>query len=326
MRLYIILTIVCLLGFALPPVHAQTPAIPSLGSSTFFADVKARLTSSKTKEFHGIYLDVSGTEFKYDVFKAEDQKMETYVVPTSGVGTIIDDVVSANPTATLILNGAQFSYGTSNHPHLRHPLADQEPMVTIGNVVSGGSVISTNASAGARRMALKRYWLAENYSIADAGSAASYFFSEPPIGTKGDPPLDDAALGGLVSLIMPTGHPQTSTDDTDLTIYDAFRLYSKSGNLNPSFGFYVGFNVIGVNRSNGMIIVLTKSNGGNGSIYDAQALLHSSGVDLALITDGGGSTAVWLKGVGYLSKASRHIRKNADGNNTVANYLIFAPK
>ena len=337
-RLVISLVITCLIAITLPQAYAQSPAAPVLGSSTFFADVKSRLTSNKTKVFHGSYLP-SSTGFSifggmdYAVFRAEDVKMETYLIPTSGVGKTITDVVSdpANANALVITNGAQFGYGHVNRPAswVYSSSPDQEPQVTIGNVVSGGSVVSTNASAGARAQALKRYFLAQEYSIADAGSAASYFFSQPPIGTKGNPPLDDAALGGLVSLVMPTHTAQTLALDADLSIYEPVRLFTKNYRLNPSIGYGVGFNIIGVNRANGMIIVLTKQDGVAYSIFDAQALLLASGTDLALVTDGGQSTACWIKGAsnaGYVSKGNRHNPAYADKYNTVTNYLVFAPR
>jgi hypothetical protein len=324
-----------LLGCGAIPAVAQTSASP-LGSSTFFAQAKARLVQSKTKSlyFDHSWVSVDGitavTGLQGIILNASDFKLRTYVVPTSGIGTIIDDVAQSNPDAEVIINGAMCNYGVSNWGS---SAPDAEPMKTIGNVVSDHSLISTNVSLGARRRALSRYWLGQDYGVADEGAGYSFHFSEYPIGSffKGDPPLLDAALGGLTSLIMPVGHLQKSTGapserDTDLGIYEPLHLNTSTKSF--SSGYFVGFNIVAVDRDTGLLIVLTRPNGVlNNAIplLAAQDLLFRSGADLALLTDGGGSTACWVRGKGVVTRAWRQIRGKADDKNTVTNYLIFKP-
>ncbi len=319
------------------PCSGQTTACPLLGSSNFFGSIKARLTQSKTKTFYFSDLSITGEEvlqvgeIKGVAFNAADFRVSTHVVAIADVGTIIDDVVSENPDAEVILNGAQFGYNCDSFRALlglsQPPNA--EPMVTIGNVVNNHTLISTNQSIGARKLAVSRYWLAQDYGALDNGGAYSFAFSEYPISefVKGNPPILDTALGGLVSLIMPLGNLQKSSGnptarDLDLGTYEPLRLWSRR----KSLGYGVGFNVIAVDRDSGMIVIVTKQDGLSNSgtnLFRVQDLLFRSGADLALVTDGGQSTGCWVRGKGVVTRGWRQIREHANLVNTVTNYLMF---
>ena len=120
-------------------------------------------------------------------------------------------------------------------------------------------------------------------------------------------------MGGLTSFIW-NDHAQTSTDDKDLGTYTSFAR-----------GNDTGFNIIGVNRATGMIIVLNKNNGIKVDITVFQALLMQSGVDYAVLTDGSASIGCWSKANGYVSLGVRQVQPLAYPQiNTVTSYIVFS--
>jgi hypothetical protein len=156
---------------------------------------------------------------------------------------------------------------------------------------------------------LARYWFGQSTS-ANSGQALSYQFGQGNPTASATP----EALGGLTGFIYPSGHALSGAEAKDLRVYSPDRL---GGGL-------PGFNVIGVDRNTGMVIVVTKDHEMQGSLFDVQALLTASGVDLAEVTDGGGSVGCWSKATGYVSKGERQVG-TPDNHNTVTTYLIFSP-
>ncbi len=142
----------------------------------------------------------------------------------------------------------------------------------------------------------------------------------------------DRAMGGLVSLIYPTGHAQSPQDDADLDNYEAGWFNKPSGNIGKRIrgaaARLMSYNIIGVDRDTGLIIVVTKPFKEPILLKDAQQALLISGCDLAMITDGGGSVACWSKAWpyegGYLSREKRQIGSPVLAE-TVSSYLIFQP-
>jgi len=253
------------------------------------------------------------------VLNADNYHLSTY--QASAVGNVINQAVADNPNASVIVNGALFSYHCGD-PGLKtwvrswfQTSAPAEPFSTIGVVIHNGSILSTstNSSKGSWLTAISRYWFGES-TAANKGVAASYLFG------KGTPNASTTpeAMGGLISLVWqniaqtPTGTPGATHTDLDLGTYTSI----------VGHGSLTGFNIIGVNYASGMVMILNKDNDVPGNLMDFQAPLIASGVDYAEITDGSASVGCWSKAEGLVSHGARQ-DPPVDQVNTVTSYLIF---
>lgn len=278
-------------AFANNPSLTFTP--PVLGSPTFFHDIESWMQQTSNR----IYVGVNGNS-TYAVINADefDLATQTYAV----AGKTIDNAIHDNPDAKIIINGAFFNYKI------------KEPLVTSG-VIYNNQVVqptSTDHTRASYKAALLRYWFGQNRSISNANMGLSYLF-----GGKGNPPVIDAAIGGLISCIWPnapgTAQKVTVKMDSDLGVY--------TGMLGPLYGH----GMIGIDRDTGMLIILSKKNKKWQSFFSNQDLLFDSGVDQAVGTDGGSSVALYIKGTKYVV-GKRH-NGTPDQNNTVTNYFVFTP-
>lgn len=206
--------------------------------------------------------------------------------------------------------------------------------MTIGRVLGGGSLRgrSTTPEKASYKVAETRYWFGQTFdksAAKNSGHALSYEFGQghPPEGGQ-----IDMAMGGLISLIYPNGHAQTPQNDADLDVYEAGWFNKPSGNIGKrvrgAIARLVPFNIIGVDRDTGLLIVVTKPYLQPILLKDAQQALVASGVDLAVVTDGGNSVACWAQGWphngGYLAREKRQVG-SPNEKDTVTNYLIFEP-
>jgi hypothetical protein len=312
---------------SLQPASSDSPGVlaapPQFGPE-FFAQAKAMLgrTTKRTVLGTAVYNnpdDVVG-KMHYIVFDANAYKLRA--VSNGVAGTTIDNVRTANPAAEIIVNGSLFNF------------KDKEPLVTIGRILNGGAAIgtSTNPTKDSYAVAGSRYWFGQTLEKSiqkNAGQALSYQFG------KGHPPEGaeiDHALGGLISLIFPEGHAQTAQDDADLDNYEAGWFTKPRGDLNKRLrggvARLVPYNIIGVDRQSGMMIILSKPFKEPILLRDAQQALLASGVDFALVTDGGGSVACWTKDWphqgGYIAREHRQIGTPV-AEETVTSYLLFEP-
>ena len=311
----------------LQPVSSDTPSVlaapPQFGPE-FFAQAKAMLgrTTKRTVLGTAVYHnpdDVVG-KMHYIVFDANSLKLKA--VSNGLAEATVENVRNTNPSAEIIINGALFNF------------KDKEPMFTIGLILNGGAATgtSTDPTKDSYAVAGARYWFGQTLDKSiqkNAGQALSYQFG------KGHPPEGaeiDHALGGLISLIFPEGHAQTAQDDADLDNYEAGWFTKPRGDLNKRLrggvARLVPYNIIGVDRQSGMMVILSKPYKEPILLRDAQQALLASGVDFALVTDGGGSVACWTKDWphqgGYIAREHRQIGK-PDAEETVTSYLIFEP-
>jgi hypothetical protein len=273
-----------------------------LGSENFYPNVKTWMAANSKKILLGTYNKVS-----FAVIDADGYKLECYKTATAG--HTIDNAISANPDAEIILNGALFNY------------MNQAPLLTTGLVVNGGQIISNTVNTPSDRPATLRYWIGqtnENSATYNAGQALSYRF-----GGKGHPePIGNgsnqigAAMGGLISLIWDKNgspHQQTDTDDTDLRTYNSFRG-----------GYIKAFGIIGIDRQTGLLIILAKPQYAYQSVYDTQSALFNSGTDRAILVDGSASVAFYIKTNGVVVRTSRHPTLGfIPSEETVASYITF---
>ncbi len=308
-------------GLSLNPVGGVVS--PQFGP-TFFDQAKAMLAKTTKKTLMGtaVYTNPDETigKMHYIVFDANSFKLKS--VSNETAGATIENVRTDNASAEIILNGSLFNF------------KDKEPLVTMGRILNGGSAIgtSTNATKDSFAVAGSRYWFGQTLDKSihkNAGQALSYQFG------KGHPPEGgeiDHALGGLISLIFPEGHAQTAQDDADLDNYEAGWFTKPRGDLNKRLrggvARLVPYNIIGVDRQSGMMIILSKPFKEPILLRDAQQALLVSGVDFALVTDGGGSVACWSKDWphqgGYIAREHRQVG-TPDAAETVTSYLIFQP-
>lgn len=322
-------------------VPARLPA-PHLGTRTFFQDVTAYLDQNDAKLFYEQTWEPAsfapaqiGPGIIHVVaFRAKDYALSTRTVTTPG--KVISDLISdpANSSAEIILNGALCNWKCSNVAENR---PDAEPGTTIGIVLNGGVIqaTSTDSSKGSYKDAGLRYWFGQTLDKSDehnGSNAASFKIAgrgHPPTVSTGDPKVDlDAAIGGLISLILPdaSGIPRMRSfkDDRDLETYDfeartRFKSYYTPKNR-------IGFNVIGVDRQTGIIVIASKRNYQGGLLGAVQLSMFLSGTDEALVTDGGGSTGCYVKGK-FQVESDRHNPASRPGaNNTVTNYFVFTPE
>ena len=297
------------------------PEGPQFGPG-FFTAAKALLSKSNRNKLLGtaVYTNPDGNRgmMNYAVFDANKLKLE--VVTNSTSGQTIANILTTYPQAEIALNGALFNY------------KDLEPLITTGIVLRGGARLptSTDSTKDSWKPAKARYWFGQTQdkdAAKNAGQALSYQFG------KGNPPETgqiDRAMGGLISLIYPNGHAQNAQDDSDLGNYEAGWFTKPSGNIGKrvrgAAARLVPYNIIGIDRETGLLIVVSKKFKEPILLKDAQQGLIVSGCDLALVTDGGGSVACWAKDWphdgGYLSRERRQ-KGSPDKEETVTSYILF---
>jgi hypothetical protein len=90
-------------------------------------------------------------------------------------------------------------------------------------------------------------------------------------------------------------------------------------------GRMLGYGMIGVDRDTGMMIILSKENGAFSrlDLFDVRDRIWTSGVDQAVITDGGSSVALAIDG-SIPVKGGRHYG-SSKARDTVTNYFAFTP-
>lgn len=315
------------------PESSSSTITPTLGATDFFTDVKLWMAETGQKVFTGTFGHVN-----FAVINADDFILDTYTV--DAVGKTIEDVKIANPTAEIIVNGALCNlFCDLLERTTKYQPRPAAPLVTTGIVLKEGTYLPTSATPGTASYYTGglRYWFGQlNDTSPDqnAGAALSYRFGagHPPVtvGPLG-PTNINVAVGGLISLIWQDAYglprkKQTVKTDADLGGYDAY-----TDEVN-------GFNIVGVDRESGLIIVAGKPDQKRQRLFDdardddIQDKLYDSGVDQALITDGGGSAAYYVKGK-FDQKGYRHrppgVLQNLTGGieyNTVTNYFMFKPR
>jgi hypothetical protein len=320
----------------------SSPSRPSLGQSNFFPAVRNYLDTAGVKRIYyqhlpptpGYPTGETGTGIVFCmVFDAD--AYELVAQDNTTVGTVIDDIVALHPGADAIFNGALCGYKTTN---IGSNPPDAEPTQSIGIIINDSVVqpSSTNPSKGSYLgLAIKRYWFGQSVAkgaSANMGQALSWQFgrAHPPI--PGSPPAPtelDAAIGGLISLIWQTrdgrSWVQTYEHDGDLQTYDP------SSSMKASFKFTqrIGFNFIGVDRDTNLLIVGSKQNFQSHSLLLVQQALFASGVDQALVTDGGASVGAFYRELGpgglYIRSGRQNPNDRPDANNTVTSYFVFKP-
>ena len=293
---------------SVPSVPVTTSSNPQLGVATFFKDARQWMSDNGSRSYKGKYKNYA----HFIVIEANEVDMSTWATTT--VNQNIYGAIGANPKASVIINGALFNYRN-------------ESFVTTGIVYSNGikQPTSTDPSKASHAVANLRYWFGQttdNSMSANGTTAATFKF-----GGKGHPPVPPvppgahdvhSSTGGLISCIWPdaagNGQKITTAQDSDLKAYAALGK-----------GAMLGYGVIGIDRSTGMMIILAKENGYTTrlDIFDVQNALWSSGVDQAVVTDGGSSVALALDGA-VAVKGPRHYGTSG-ARDTVTSYLAFTP-
>jgi len=283
-------------------------ATPVLGTPSFFTDARQWMSNNGVRVYTGSY----GDHAHFAVIEANEFDLGTWTTSTTNQN--IYDAVSANPKAKILINGALFNFKS-------------ETFVTTGIVYNNGVKLSTSTdpSQGSYAVANLRYWLGQttdNSMTANGTTAATYQF-----GGKGHPPVPPAvpgpadihsSIGGMISCIWPdasgNGQKVTPTQDSDLKVYAAMGR-----------GSMLGYGLIGVDRHTGMMIILSKENGYNSrlDLFDVQNAVWSSGIDQAVMTDGGSSVALAING-SVPVKGARHFGSSTP-RDTVTNYFTFTP-
>lgn len=293
---------------SIPSVPVTSSSNPQLGDATFFRDARQWMSDNGRRSYKGKYKNYA----HFIVVEANEFDMTTWTTTT--VNQNIYSAIGANPKSSIVINGALFNYRNEN-------------FVTTGIVYSDGikQSTSTDPSKASHAVANLRYWFGQttdNSMSANGATAATFKF-----GGKGHPPSPavppgahdvHSSTGGLISCIWPdaagNGQKITTLQDSDL------KAYAVMGK-----GAMLGYGMIGIDRSTGMMIILAKENGYTTrlGLFDVQDALWSSGVDQAVVTDGGSSVALALDGA-VAVKGQRHYGSSG-ARDTVTNYLAFTP-
>lgn len=295
---------------------------PIFPSRTFFSDVRAVLDRSSRKGYFGAvtfpgFPYPTPTSASYVVFDAAKILIKPYVA--AAPGTTISDAVTANGGALTIINGALCNYRCQNSIFnfnlFRRKDPDREEFRTIGQILINGILDTSTSSDPSRKSWSKanaRYYF--GFNSLTPNIVGGYVSGGPGAQLPGS---FVNGISGVLGLIVSDPLPRklSFTNDLDLQAY--------LGNREPN----AGYNVVALDRETGLVMIVTKAPYvANPGLMRLQELLYSSGVDEAIVTDGGGSTGCYVDGFGVIVRGRRHVPGVPDNMTTVTNYFIISPR